>query len=169
MGRHAITLVAGTKMREMKTSGFTLDQIAKDTGYHRTTICNFLNGKTHVYKYSCKGCSEPTDSEYQYCKSEACQKLYRQDYYIASGRQRGYYRQSIHGLSEADFEAMYLSQNGICKICDEPKTREEMRIDHCHATGKIRGLLCHRCNVGLGHFQDDVTRMRRAIGYLECA
>lgn len=50
-----------------------------------------------------------------------------------------------------------------CEICGEPADA----IDHCHESGKVRGALCHPCNKGLGHFQDDPERLQEAIRYLE--
>ena len=51
-----------------------------------------------------------------------------------------------------------------CCICG---SRSRVHIDHCHSTGKLRGALCSKCNVGLGNFDDDVDRMKAAISYVE--
>jgi Recombination endonuclease VII len=60
------------------------------------------------------------------------------------------------------------SQNHKCAICRDPIAFEGQRchIDHDHDTGILRGLLCGRCNRGLGHFQDDVERLERAVAYI---
>ena len=58
-----------------------------------------------------------------------------------------------------------LAANDVCKICNKELTIKH--IDHCHKTGKIRGVLCNACNTGLGKFKDDVEMMRKAIRYLE--
>lgn len=76
---------------------------------------------------------------------------------------------------EVDFEALYKRQDGKCAICGEPEkstdgrsnVKKKLAIDHCHTSGKIRGLLCGRCNQGLGYFKDDPKRMEAAIHYLE--
>lgn len=55
----------------------------------------------------------------------------------------------------------------VCAICGaEPSTRA-LAIDHCHDSGKIRGLLCTRCNIGLGYFKDSIENLTKAIEYLE--
>lgn len=76
---------------------------------------------------------------------------------------------AIHGVSIETYEAMLERQNGKCKICGEvPKGyRKHLCIDHCHSTGRVRGLLCHTCNAGIGFFRDDVTRLKAAIRYLK--
>jgi len=70
------------------------------------------------------------------------------------------------GITKAEYDAMVKSQKGRCAICgDPPKTN--LAVDHDHTTGKIRGLLCTNCNLGMGHFRDDVDRLRIAVRYLE--
>jgi hypothetical protein len=74
-----------------------------------------------------------------------------------------------YGLTMEAYAELMSAQGGVCGICggDDPGFPGSMPIDHCHATGKIRGLLCHRCNHGLGQFKDSVERLRAAIAYLE--
>lgn len=83
-----------------------------------------------------------------------------------SNRNRQYVRK--YGITIEDYEAMYASQNGSCDICgihqDEINTR--LCVDHCHATGKVRSLLCDRCNTLLGMAREDVDILASAISYL---
>jgi hypothetical protein len=75
-----------------------------------------------------------------------------------------------YGLTVQQFEAMLEVQGGRCLICrNPPRSGAHLHVDHCHNTGKIRGLLCFGCNGGLGAFRDDIGRMRAAIAYLEAA
>ena len=53
-----------------------------------------------------------------------------------------------------------------CKICGN-KPQKPLYVDHCHETKRIRGLLCHQCNVALGHMNDDPQRLEKAISYLK--
>lgn len=75
-----------------------------------------------------------------------------------------YYRQ--YGLSRQEFLAMVEAQGGRCLICKKIPPAV-LRVDHCHETGKIRGLLCQHCNTGLGFFSDDSRRLQAAIDYLK--
>lgn len=73
-----------------------------------------------------------------------------------------------YGMSVAAYEAMLIAQSGRCAVCGTPATaRRVLHVDHCHAEGHVRGLLCVQCNTGLGHFKDDPTRLQSAIAYLE--
>jgi len=82
-----------------------------------------------------------------------------------------------YGITLYDYEVMYEEQNGVCKICGNPETRINpytktpirMPVDHCHETGKIRGLLCTDCNVGIGNLNDDIKLLEKAIEYLHNA
>lgn len=75
-----------------------------------------------------------------------------------------------YGINLSDYQAMLSEQGGACAICrgTEPKDgRNYFHVDHCHATGKVRGLLCGTCNRGLGFFYDDPTLLAKAQTYLE--
>lgn len=72
-----------------------------------------------------------------------------------------------YGITREEYFALKEAQHGCCAICGrEPKTRR-LAVDHDHATGKVRGLLCAACNMGLGAYRDDIAMLRRAIAYLE--
>jgi hypothetical protein len=73
------------------------------------------------------------------------------------------------GIDPDEAEQVLRNHDGHCAICgtDQPLGRfGTWGIDHDHATGKIRGVLCHHCNVGLGHFKDDVHLLQRALEYV---
>lgn len=71
-----------------------------------------------------------------------------------------------YGLEYDDYIRLCLLQRGLCAICMKELT-ETPHIDHCHATGKVRGLLCRKCNLAIGHFDDNIRALRRAAWYLE--
>jgi hypothetical protein len=77
-----------------------------------------------------------------------------------------------YGLTVAEYDAMLRAQGGVCAICNRPERVERngkvmrMPVDHDHATGAVRGLLCHSCNRAIGLLGDDAALMRRAISYL---
>lgn len=74
---------------------------------------------------------------------------------------------ALHGLNDDQKAAMLRQQSNGCAICAEPLDMQKARVDHCHTTRAVRGLLCHWCNVGLGHFSDSPATLRAAADYLE--
>lgn len=80
------------------------------------------------------------------------------------------YRQ--YGITDDDYRTMLAEQGGVCAICHTDDwgkggSRYVAHIDHNHATGQVRGLLCFSCNTGLGSLKDDPERLRSALAYLE--
>ena len=78
------------------------------------------------------------------------------------------------GLSKTDYDSMVTLQLGLCAICLRPETRlarggdiQRLSVDHDHRIGKIRGLLCDACNLGIGHFREDHELIATAITYLK--
>jgi hypothetical protein len=74
-----------------------------------------------------------------------------------------------YGLTDDDWARMVARQDNRCAICrtDKPGGRGELwHIDHDHVTGRVRGLLCHGCNVGIGNFRDDPDLMLAAVEYI---
>jgi hypothetical protein len=72
-----------------------------------------------------------------------------------------------YGLSLEDYDRLLEEQGGVCAICGQRcKTGRNLAVDHCHTSGKVRGLLCGACNSGLGHFKEDPALFAAAVGYL---
>jgi hypothetical protein len=126
-----------------------------------------------------------------WCKS--CQKAAASVYYVKNKvkqRRREYYQENFEeiskkqkeirtrtrgwqfGLEPGAYEKLFTEQKGLCKICRKPETKKNqwgnvsLSVDHDHDTGKVRGLLCNRCNLGLGYFQDDTEALTSAVSYL---
>jgi len=77
----------------------------------------------------------------------------------------------LHGLTDDEYRAMFEAQGGACAICrslgkGKGQAFRPLCIDHDHRTGKVRGLLCDRCNLGIGNFDDDARRLEGAAAYV---
>ncbi len=71
---------------------------------------------------------------------------------------------SKYGLTEAALADMMRLQNNQCGICDQHM--DKPNIDHCHTTGKVRGLLCNGCNTGIGMFKESIPALLKAADYI---
>jgi len=88
---------------------------------------------------------------------------------------RRYALRAKYGLSLEDYANICKAQKGLCAICGKKEivqsnkkgATDSLRVDHCHKTGKNRGLLCSRCNLGLGLFCDDAGTLDSARKYLK--
>lgn len=87
-------------------------------------------------------------------------------------RYRDYELRKSFGIGLDDKNAILASQSGVCAICERPERAERdgksiaLAMDHCHSTGKLRGILCGNCNKALGKFEDNADFLRNAIVYL---
>ena len=79
---------------------------------------------------------------------------------------------SRYGITLTEYNQLVAFQNNRCKICGNEASNgrswsTKLSVDHCHSTGKIRGLLCQKCNTGLGLFGDTIENLKKALEYLE--
>ncbi|MBH1939046.1 endonuclease VII domain-containing protein [Streptomyces sp. AV19] len=132
-------------------SGFSLSRRATETA-------------KAVYRSDCKEC----------CSARARQ-------WFADNKERA--RENRHrwalfnsyGITPDDYLLLLKQQGGVCAICseDEPNehgrtgTKFRLAVDHCHRTGRVRGLLCQKCNRAIGLLKDNADLLRKAIDYLE--
>ena len=123
----------------------------------------------------CQGCGEPIPvpesgpRRTRYC-SDRCKR--RVQAAVWRARSPHYMREYLYGLSQERFESMLAEQDGRCAICRSPdwpaaKDSGRPRVDHDHATGRVRSLLCDFCNRGIGLLAEDPARLRAAAEYLE--
>lgn len=100
-----------------------------------------------------------------YCIS--CEKAYLKDYQADHFEtRRAHRREREYGLENGEFDRLMLCQDEKCAACQDP-IGPDCHVDHDHATGIVRGLLCGPCNPALGHLKDDPSRTARLLEYLE--
>lgn len=104
----------------------------------------------------CKGCNRLRQKEYT-----------RQVPDQSLSRDRAQRIKNLYGLDVDSFEQMLWRQQQACAICKAPFGDSTPYVDHCHNSKRVRGLLCRQCNLGLGHFSDDVQVLHNAIHYLD--
>lgn len=86
---------------------------------------------------------------------------------------RKYVIKRYGGMLLSEYQAMFVAQQGVCAVCSLPETAMKkmqsswLSVDHNHATGAVRGLLCHACNMAIGAFKDDAALLRKAADYLD--
>lgn len=130
-----------------------------------------------IHENRCKQCKQAAAKKAPSYnrRSPAQKKLYDEAYRnTEKGRLRCKRRRvRAYGLTVEEFDKMFTAQGGLCAICQKPETLVRksksiaISIDHEHATGKVRELLCARCNTMLGSVADDPNILQNAINYLD--
>ncbi len=129
------------------------------------TKCGIDKDCTMFYK---AGAGERLRGDCKTCVN-AIGKLYRQKrQQLCPEARRAIIIKNKYGLSSEDYQKMIKEQDNVCKICGKPEAGYpgKLSVDHNHETGKIRGLLCHGCNCGIGFLKEDPEILKRAIAYL---
>lgn len=109
----------------------------------------------------CSKCGGQRDRQNAYC-SQCLSDYYRE----TETRQHRQRLLKVYGITLEEFEAALERQSGVCGICKRKETRGRLSVDHEHSTGRFRGLLCRRCNRGVGVFQDDPILFEAGKEYL---
>lgn len=158
------------------------EKVQKDGIYYRCRQCRVLKTREswhrNKHKYAEKFREERRETVNESLKVKRLANL---DEYRKYGRdkyQRDKDRQNIlraivkFQFNIDDFYKMLEAQNNRCAICGNLETRRfngnitRLALDHCHKTGRVRGLLCHACNTGIGKFNDDIELMGKAMKYI---
>lgn len=106
----------------------------------------------------CKNCYDKRYYGRYYERKRKYSKLHNREYHLRD-----------YNISPQQYEEMLKQQNNCCAICLRHKEcfKRNFSIDHCHLTGKVRGLLCISCNAAIGSLNDDPSIIKRALTYLE--
>ncbi|QZE11266.1 HNH endonuclease [Streptomyces phage Forrest] len=112
----------------------------------------------------CKGCKAERQRNNYNQNRERILSGQKSRYHESGGRKYDLKRKFNMTLDE--YNLMESKQNGVCAICGGRDEDVSLAVDHCHSTGIVRGLLCRKCNMGLGYFDDDIEKMTKAIAYL---
>lgn len=147
---------------------------------HQQTILNKISpkGKRYLRCRECRNSSERKRLKIKYIKTpKKHEKIKVPSFIKHEDKPHAYTILHRFKMSADDYYSMLEKQNGLCAICKKPETQlkkkynkvKMLSVDHCHSTGKIRGLLCHQCNAGLGSFKDSVTYLASAIDYIKAS
>jgi hypothetical protein len=104
-----------------------------------------------------------------------CAYTEMQKYRYTNPNTKGTHIAHRYAITAKDYCAMFEAQNNVCAICGRPETSvdaksgrtRKLAVDHDHATGKVRGLLCHGCNLALGLLDDDLDRIMNVFHYIQ--
>lgn len=110
-----------------------------------------------------------SDGKQQHCIS--CSAAMKKELKVTDPKkykrdQKNRYLKHRYGITIDKYDDMYEQQNGKCAIC-RTEDKGNFAVDHCHKSGKVRGLLCRKCNLGIGQLKDDIEILNNAITYLQ--
>lgn len=137
----------------------------KETKYFYTST-----QKNDGYDSWCKKCKLLANQKYvKNPEVAAWKREYRRKYNFTKRQRNKINRMKrLYGVTYEEYLNLISKQKGKCAICREILNQDRFtHIDHCHKTDAVRGLLCHNCNQGLGHFKDNLQILSKAIRYLK--
>lgn len=138
-------------------------------GLRTCTLCSqhLLPDMFSKLSARCKPCAASVSRQWRLDNPERAKEnnaIFKNAY--SASKKNGYRLKYRYGITLDQHAAMIDKQKGKCAICGDAFAGTP-HVDHCHATGKIRGMLCDRCNRGIGYFRDDANRLSAAAKYLK--
>lgn len=183
------TKAANEKYRELvkeyKSHGYEYKKSRKNNKYYegRTSIeCKkhgFIEGKDLIKRENnylrCRLCAYERNRTWEKKNPDKVRSQKRRTYLSNCDKYSEESRLRQRKITAEQYNELLLKQNSLCKICNKPETKKmrkdgtesPLSIDHCHSTNKVRGLLCNKCNSGLGFFKDSIELLQEAINYLK--
>jgi len=129
--------------------------------------CNLIKPHKHGNSAWCIDCHQVYKMDWQKRMTQRKTKYAKSE--KGKTHRRCHHRLKTYNLSQKEYSLIfYRRQRGKCPICNNllKEYGREQAIDHDHQTGRVRGVLCRLCNRGIGFFNDDTVRLKRAIRYL---
>lgn len=119
----------------------------------------------HFYKFHDKW----SDKKYTSARCKPCHLKYKQDSPATPKNRKAEKLKLRYGLTYEQWEQMREAENFSCMVCgiSEEELGKKLDVDHCHVSGKVRGVLCNPCNTMLGHARDSIKILEAAAQYLK--
>lgn len=167
----------GRCKQELPVDAFSPSYRGKAGTWCRACFAAYQRGEAVVTVHqarTCEQCGKPytprqLKARAAYC-SRKCGEIARKE----SGQRRDQHLRRRYGISAADYDRILAEQGGGCALCGvrpeeltSGRYRTYLHVDHCHETGRVRGLLCPEHNLLLGRFGDSPEMFRRVLAYLE--
>ena len=128
------------------------------------TPCCPACGESEISKFYVDKSGRRTVAYCKECHKDRCKERWHARSWVDRWSSRAY----KYGVTQQFLIDLYNKQEGKCALCgDEPTTERGLHVDHCHATQKVRGLLCHGCNTGIGALKENIEIFSKAISYLK--
>lgn len=135
----------------------------------QTKICKACNLEKDLSNYTHLSTTPGTKKSYYRGECKPCYNKRVAAWYHKNKHGLAFTRmlKSKFGITADEYYAILKTQGGGCAICGRNNTKRRLAVDHCHDTGKVRGILCHYCNQAIGQFKHDQSLLKSAIDYLE--
>lgn len=136
--------------------------------------CSILYAEERFSKHRCIHCVRQWQQEYYWRNRDKIRKRTTEWNKVNVRSRHACFIKSAHGITLDQYEAMLAAQGGVCAICKQPETVRHkngavrrLPIDHDHATGAVRDLLCYRCNSMIGYSRERIDLLEGAIQYIQ--
>lgn len=137
------------------------------------SICKSCTSKTAKQYYDKNAVKERNRAKTTYFLNKETISNKRKEQWKVNESRRKKNRLKPYNITQEELDLLFLNSDYKCNICGLSKEdhfklyKRDLYIDHCHVTNKVRGILCHHCNLGLGNFKDSTSLLSKAIIYLK--
>ena len=144
-----------------------VDRLDQDEGdeHNRTRVCKSCGARKLITEFHWAGKKTCRRRLCKTCQHEQQREAKARNPSVYKARAREAHLRKSYGMGHVDYLLLRGEQAGLCPICRGPLP-DPAHIDHCHETGRVRGLLCLKCNIGIGSFDDRVEVLIWAAAYL---
>lgn len=131
----------------------------------RCKVCGQNRLKTDFWagERRCKACTKEHRNQRYAANPETWKRNARAWYHHNQARVRDAHLRRDFGITLVDYERMLKAQNNVCAICGQPRKQRMLAVDHCHRTGRIRGLLCGPCNINCGWLENNWKQVHKYL------
>lgn len=162
--------IANRKEYQRRYREANREKLNADAAAYRATRRAELAASSRAWHAQTKDKRRVVSKAYREANRDVLAEKKRQYAAANSERSKAWKRERYFGVSADQYRSMLEDCGGVCAICGGVnKSGRALAVDHCHATGKVRGLLCSMCNVAIGRLGDTSASVMRAVSYLERA